>query len=129
MSDLADVVADRDRWIRLFNRLDSAVNHHKKGRIGLVFADEADVSLYAAQARILRDAALPAHEPDDGADDAEDHEDGEQVVVGDVGDHGQPPCGQCVAMRDAIITFASRALLGPTDLADVERLIESLGPP
>lgn len=46
---------DRDRWVRLFNRLEAAVSHHKRDTAG--FATDADERLYAARERILRDAA------------------------------------------------------------------------
>ena len=45
----------RDHYIRLFNRLDAAISHHKKN-IG-PFASDADDALHAARDRILRDAA------------------------------------------------------------------------
>lgn len=44
---------ERDHWIRLFNRLDSAINHHQKATS---FKDDCDEALYAARDRILRDA-------------------------------------------------------------------------
>lgn len=47
---------ERDAWIRLFNRLDAAVGHHKRG-CGANFADDIDEALWAARDRILRDAA------------------------------------------------------------------------
>lgn len=56
----ADLQAQRDHWIRLFNRLDAAVNHHNikrcSGHEGFG-PDENDDALYAAQQRILRAAA------------------------------------------------------------------------
>lgn len=54
-----DVVQDRDRWIRLFNRLEAAVTHHKRDTAQ--FTTDADERLYAARERILRDAAAEAH--------------------------------------------------------------------
>ncbi len=45
----------RDHWIRLWNRLEAAISHHKKATAD--FATEADEALYAARDRILRDAA------------------------------------------------------------------------
>lgn len=45
----------RDAMVRLFNRLDAAVSHHKKAGAGLV--TEADESLYHARDRILSDYA------------------------------------------------------------------------
>jgi hypothetical protein len=52
-------VADRDRWVRLFNRLEAAVSHHKRA---LGYEDDDayepwDEALYKARAQILRDAA------------------------------------------------------------------------
>ncbi len=52
---LAAVIADRDRWVRLFNRLDAAVSHHKKATA--IFESTFDEALYAARDRIMRDAA------------------------------------------------------------------------
>lgn len=48
------VTAQRDHWIRLFNRLESAVSHHQRD---CQFADLEDESLWAARARIMREAA------------------------------------------------------------------------
>lgn len=47
---------DRDYWIRLFNRLEAAVSHHKKDK-GKLFADEVDEALWAARDKILASAA------------------------------------------------------------------------
>ena len=47
---------ERDHWIRLFNRLDAAINHHKRDTEAAWDVTEADEALYAAQQRILRDA-------------------------------------------------------------------------
>jgi hypothetical protein len=44
---------DRDRWIRLFNRLEAAISHHKRDN---KFVDEADEALYHARDKILKDA-------------------------------------------------------------------------
>lgn len=46
---------ERDAWIRLFNRLEAAIQHHKHATAG--FATDADESLYAATDRIVNDAA------------------------------------------------------------------------
>lgn len=46
---------DRDHWIRVFNRLEAAISHHKRDTAG--FATDADEALYAARDRILRDTA------------------------------------------------------------------------
>lgn len=46
---------DRDHWIRLFNRLDAAINHHKRDTAQ--FATDADERLWAARDRIVREAA------------------------------------------------------------------------
>lgn len=48
------LIADRDNWVRLFNRLDAAVSHHRKSPR---FKDSHDDALYHAQDRITRDAA------------------------------------------------------------------------
>lgn len=57
--DEAHAVAERDHWIRLFNRLEAAVSHHRKADR---FKDDHDEALYAARARILKDAARPLNE-------------------------------------------------------------------
>lgn len=49
---------DRDHWIRLFNRLEAAVKHHKNATG--TFATDADEALYKATDRILSDAARGA---------------------------------------------------------------------
>ncbi len=51
------VEAERDRWIRLFNRLDGAISHHQTATRTVGFVDTYDEALYAARARILRAAA------------------------------------------------------------------------
>lgn len=61
-NDLIRGREDRDRWIRLFNRLQGAVSHHRNARVkeaarGLTIVDEIDEALYAAMDRVLRDAA------------------------------------------------------------------------
>lgn len=48
------LMEDRSRWIRLFNRLDAAVSKHRKEREG--WFDEDD-DLAAAHDRILKAAA------------------------------------------------------------------------
>lgn len=57
VEELEAVRTERDRWIRLFNRLDAAVTHHKHATGA--FATDADETLYAARERILRDASNP----------------------------------------------------------------------
>lgn len=52
-----DLTDERDHWIRLFNRVEAAISHHKKATA--TFATDADEALYAARDRILRDAANP----------------------------------------------------------------------
>jgi hypothetical protein len=52
---------ERDRWIRLFNRLDAAITHHQKAKSDM-FMDEVDEALYAARAKVLRDAAANTRE-------------------------------------------------------------------
>lgn len=49
------VVNERDRWHRLFNRIEAAISHHKK-HTDRLFADNHDEALYAARDRILRDS-------------------------------------------------------------------------
>lgn len=49
---------ERDRMIRLWNRLEAAVSHHKKAHDrGDAFAEDADVALWNARDRILHDYA------------------------------------------------------------------------
>lgn len=55
-ADAKAVALERDHWIRMFNRLDSAVNHHRRDK-GDAWVDEVDDALYAAQDRILKAAA------------------------------------------------------------------------
>ena len=45
---------ERDHWIRLFNRLEGAVAHHRKTN---EFVETYDEALYAAHDRILKAAA------------------------------------------------------------------------
>ena len=53
-----ELVADRNRYIRLFNRLEAAVSHHKKAHTpeGRYFADDPDEALWKARDKILTDA-------------------------------------------------------------------------
>lgn len=58
-AEYEDMRDQRDHWIRLFNRLDAAVNHHKRdaeANASSVGVEGWDSALYAAQDRILRDA-------------------------------------------------------------------------
>jgi hypothetical protein len=49
---------DRDHWIRLFNRLEASVTHHRKGKLaGVDTSDEIDEALWKARDKILTDAA------------------------------------------------------------------------
>jgi hypothetical protein len=50
-----EAIRERDRWIRLFSRLEAAVSHHKAAKGA--FADDADDALWAARDRVLRSAA------------------------------------------------------------------------
>lgn len=55
---LAAMEEERNRWIRLFTRLDAAVSTHRGMKsASLVPADEHNEALDAAHDRILRDAA------------------------------------------------------------------------
>lgn len=56
MPELVPEVSERDRWIRLFNRLDAAVSRHRTAKEA-GFADDADDALAAAHDRILKAAA------------------------------------------------------------------------
>ncbi len=71
-SDIHEPIAterERDRWVRLFNRLDAAVTHHQKATREQGFTEVHDDALYAARARILRDAADPLSSTPDGNSD------------------------------------------------------------
>jgi hypothetical protein len=48
-------VAARDKWIKLFSRLESAVIHHRNGKQDL-FVDEVDEALYSAWEKIIRES-------------------------------------------------------------------------
>jgi hypothetical protein len=48
------LTADRDKWIRAFNRLEAAISHHKRDND---FADLEDEALWHARDKILRDVA------------------------------------------------------------------------
>jgi len=54
--ELRNLSDGRDRWVRLFNRLDGAISHHRKAKSDL-FIDEVDESLYHAHDQILKEAA------------------------------------------------------------------------
>lgn len=56
-SKLAAAIAQRDHWIRMFNRLEVAISHHKRD---CEFTDGEDDRLWAARDRILRQAATEA---------------------------------------------------------------------
>lgn len=55
------LIAERDWVIRLWNRLEAAISHHKKAKTDVgpsyLFADEADDALHKAHAKILSDWA------------------------------------------------------------------------
>lgn len=53
------IAAQRDHWIRLFNRLEGAVAHHRKAMTdkSTLYHDEA---LYAAHDRVLKEATKGA---------------------------------------------------------------------
>lgn len=51
-----DAVRDRDRWVRLFNRMDAAIGHHKRDKRE-PWRDEVDERLYAARDAVVRTAA------------------------------------------------------------------------
>lgn len=68
-----EAIAQRDHWIRTFNRLDATISHHQKDKSEL-FLDEVDEALYAARAKVLRDLAGPASNEAGGAGDGPDQE-------------------------------------------------------
>jgi hypothetical protein len=48
---------ERDFWVRLFNRLEVSITHHKKAKeYGINFVDEVDERLYEARDKILKAA-------------------------------------------------------------------------
>lgn len=53
----AEYREQRDGWVRLFNRLEGAVAHHR--RATTAFREVHDEALYAAHDRVLRDASRP----------------------------------------------------------------------
>lgn len=56
----AEAVCQRDKWVRLFNRLQGAVQHHKNAHdSGDYFPDVPDEALWKAMERILAEAAAP----------------------------------------------------------------------
>jgi hypothetical protein len=55
----AAVAADRDHWIRLFNRLENAVRRHAEAK---GWTDEADDALHAAHRSVLKAASEPSGE-------------------------------------------------------------------
>lgn len=55
MSDEERLREQRDHWIRLYVRLEGAVNHHQRDKSEL-FVDEIDEALYAARDRVVRDS-------------------------------------------------------------------------
>lgn len=58
MGDRERLVAERDKWIRLFNRLEAAIAYHERANIDLLGTTlEDDEALYAARDRVVRDAA------------------------------------------------------------------------
>lgn len=54
---MEDLVAERDHWIRLFNRIENAVTHHKAAyERASLFVEQADEALWKARDKILADA-------------------------------------------------------------------------
>lgn len=52
-------VEQRDRYIKLFNRLEAAITHHRNAKLSDVdTSDEIDEALWAARGKILRDASI-----------------------------------------------------------------------
>lgn len=48
----------RDHWIRLFNRMDAAITHHRKAKLtGVDTSDEADEALWKVRDKLLRVAS------------------------------------------------------------------------
>jgi hypothetical protein len=51
------LIAERDHWIRLFNRLEASITHHRKGKLfGFDTSDEVDEALWHARDQVLKDA-------------------------------------------------------------------------
>ncbi len=55
--DRTPVMRQRDHWMRLFNRLDAAITHHKRDCEKNDVPDTHDEALWAARDRVLRDSA------------------------------------------------------------------------
>jgi hypothetical protein len=53
---LAEGERERNRWIRLFNRLDAAISRHRKAK---AWTDDTDDALHAAHDKVLKAAASP----------------------------------------------------------------------
>lgn len=69
MGDKERLVAERDHWIRLFNRMEAAVAHHRAANDQMLGTTlEADEALYHARDRIVADAAKPMPMPVDRVD-------------------------------------------------------------
>lgn len=51
-----ELVAQRDHWKRLFNRLDAAITHHQNSTVA-TYRWDFDYALYAAHDKVLKDAA------------------------------------------------------------------------
>ena len=50
--------AERDKWVKLWNRLEAAISHHKKAKLtGVDTSDEVDEALWAARDKILSAAS------------------------------------------------------------------------
>jgi hypothetical protein len=102
---LEAALEDRNRWIRLFNRLDAAVSRHRKakdpeGRSFKTWADDTDDALHAAHDRILKDAATPPALSCGGDEDVCQgcHGTGLHTFDPPVGDHAAnqtEPCPSC----------------------------------
>lgn len=56
-NEFSRVRTQRDTWIRRFNKLEAAINHHERDTGGDQFSTDADDRLWAARDRVLRDAA------------------------------------------------------------------------
>jgi hypothetical protein len=56
---VARLRTERDAWIRLFNRLEGAVTHHRKAydMDQAALPESPDEALWAAHDRVVRDAA------------------------------------------------------------------------
>ncbi len=97
--------AERDHWIRVLNRLEAAVSHHRRDK-GDIWVDEVDDELYVARDRILTAAA--------GAPGSDELADTDPIVDGLLALDGGAGPPECVAA--AIALYADRVITETTGM-------------